>query len=95
MINIRTGIGFNVWDLNGPHLPELRATKQQDVLLVTGLTNENAKAVAVAEAVDPGFGEESHEIRSKRNLRVVELNAEAGRPYTLYKYFAVYLDVGI
>ena len=62
------------------------------MLLVHGVTNETAKKVAVAEAVDLEFGKESHEVRDHRNLRVIKLNAEAGKTYTFYKYFAVFTD---
>jgi nigerose phosphorylase len=91
-VTIRTGIDCNIWDLNGPHLGQLTAEKQDSVLLVQGRTSENAQRVAVAEAVDLGFGKEAHEFRGKRNLRVITLQAEAGKTYTFHKYFAVVTD---
>ncbi|HVU24641.1 MAG TPA: glycosyl hydrolase family 65 protein [Opitutus sp.] len=89
---IRTGIDCNIWDLNGPHLPQLTAEKKQDVLLVHGRTHEQRKQVAVAEAVALDFGAETHEAKDRRNLRVVTLAAEAGRTYTFTKFFAVFTD---
>ncbi|MES1166888.1 MAG: glycoside hydrolase family 65 protein, partial [Pseudomonadota bacterium] len=91
-IAIHTGIDGNIWDLNGPHLPQLAAEKRGSVLLVHGLTHETARRVAVAEAVGPGFGEESHQARGRQNLRVITLRAEARKTYTFHKYFAVFTE---
>ncbi len=91
-IGIRTGIDCNIWDLNGPHLEQLTAEKQGSVLVVSALTHENARRVAVAEEVDLTFGEEVQEFKGNRHLRVVTLRAEAGKTYTFHKYFAVVTD---
>jgi nigerose phosphorylase len=91
-IQIRTGIDFNIWDLNGPHLIKQKAEKNQDILIVSAVTNENGKCVGVAELADVSFGKEKHEINDKKNLRLVDMNAEAGKTYTFYKYFAVFTE---
>ncbi len=91
-IVLRTGIDGNIWDLNGPHLPHLKLERSEEVLLVHGLTYEQAKPVAVAEAVDLAFGTETAAVEDQRNLRVITLRAVAGRTYTLHKYFAVVTD---
>ena len=91
-IIIRTGIDCNIWDLNGPHLVHLIADKLGSVLVVDAVTHENSKRVAVAEEIDFGFGEETHEFNGNRNQRVITLRAEAGRTYTFHKYFAVVTD---
>ena len=64
-VTVRTGIDCNIWDLNGPHLIKLSAERPESVLLVQGLTNEASKRVAVAEAVDLGFGEAAYESRGE------------------------------
>ncbi len=91
-ITIHTGIDGNIWDLNGPHLPQLKAEKRDDVLLVHGRTHELRRQVVVAEAVAHGMAAEAHEVKDGRNLRVITFDAEAGRAYTLVKYFAVFTD---
>ena len=91
-VTIRTGIDGNIWDLNGPHLLQVTAEKHGSVLLVQGVTNESAKRVVVAEAVELDFGAETHETKNNRNLRVIRLRAEAGKTYTFHKYFAVFTD---
>ena len=91
-VRIRTGIDYNIWDLNGPHLSKLTPQKKRGILLVQGITGETSKKVAVAEAIDLHFGKETHETRGNKNLRVIELDAEANKTYTFYKYFAVYTD---
>lgn len=89
---LSTGIDCNIWDLNGPHLLNLSKEKRDDVLLVSGSTNEAGKKVTVAEAIAAGFGRETHKTKGNKNLRSIELTAEAGRTYTFYKYFSVYTD---
>ena len=91
-VKIRTGIDYNIWDLNGPHLTRMSADKTQEALVVQAITNELSKQVAVAEIVDRNFGKEAHEIMGDKNLRVIDLDAEAGKTYTFYKYFAVYTE---
>jgi kojibiose phosphorylase len=91
-IRIRTGIDYNIWDLNGPHLLKLTPKKQDGILLVQGVTNETGKRVVVAEAVGLDFGKETHATNGKKNLRVITLNAEAGKTYTFCKYFAVFTE---
>jgi nigerose phosphorylase len=91
-IKINTGIDYNIWDLNGPHLLKLSAEKKDGVLLVHGVTHETSKKVAVAEIVELNFGKEAHKIKGKKNLRAVDLAVEAGKTCTFYKYFAVYTD---
>jgi len=91
-LTIRTGVDCNIWDLNGPHLVQMTADKQGSVLVVNAITHENSKWVAVAEEIDMGFGEEAHELKDNRNLRVVTLRAAAGKTYTFHKYFAVVTD---
>src|SRR5579862_6718664 len=51
-VRIRTGIDYNIWDLNGPHLLKLSAKEQNGILLVQGITGETSKKVVVAEAID-------------------------------------------
>ena len=89
-VKISTGIDYNIRDLNGPHLLKLTPQKKNDILLVHAITNENARKVVVTEAVDLDFGKAFQEIKGNKNLRVIKLNAEPGRTYTFYKYFAVY-----
>jgi kojibiose phosphorylase len=91
-VTIRTGVDCNVWDLNGPHLLKVAAEERDSVLLVQGVTNESSKHVVVAEAVELNFGAETNETQDNRNLRVINLRAEAGKTYRFIKYFAVFTD---
>ncbi|HWY32198.1 MAG TPA: glycosyl hydrolase family 65 protein [Candidatus Acidoferrum sp.] len=87
---IRTGIDFNIWDLNGPHLLKLTPAKKDGMLLVHGITNEAAKIVAVAEALEIGPGKATHATNGRKNLHVISLDLEAGKTYTFQKFFAVF-----
>lgn len=89
---IGTGIDFNIWDLNGPHLLKLMPVEKNGVLLVHGITNEAGRRVAVAEAIEINFGKKSYATNGKTNLRIIRLNLEAGKTYTFQKFFAVFTD---
>jgi len=90
-IEITTGIDFDVWDLNGPHLRDIHADEENGILTVTAVTHENSTPVAVAEAVDLAFGSETHAVRDQKNLHVVTLSAQAGVTYAFTKYFSVHV----
>jgi len=89
-VTVRTGIDGNIWDLNGPHITQLSTERRDAVLLVQGMTNEASKRVAVAEAVDHQLHEVGHELAGNRSLRVIDIQAEAGREYVFHKYFSVF-----
>jgi kojibiose phosphorylase len=92
-VTLETGIDANIWDLNGPHLLQLAHERQDSVLLVEGITNENGKRVTVSERLEfETAAEETHEVASNRNLRVIRFRAEAGQTYIFYKYFSVFTD---
>ena len=46
-VKISTGIDYNIWDLNGPHLLNLSPKKKNGALLVHAVTNEASKNVAI------------------------------------------------
>ncbi len=91
-VKISTGIDCNIWDLNGKHLVNLKLEQNEGALLVHAVTNELGKKVAVAEVVDASFGKATHEVKDNRNLHVIEVDTEAGKTYTFYKYFAVFTE---
>ena len=89
-IIVMTGIDFNIWDLNGPHLLGLNSTKNNGVLIVDAKTSEAGIPLAVAEAIDSNFGAEQYIVENNRNLRKISLTAEAGKTYSFNKYSAVF-----
>jgi kojibiose phosphorylase len=89
---IRTGIDFNIWDLNGPHLLRLTSATRDGMLLVQGITNEAAKRVAVAEALTGAPGKETQVTSDRKQLHVIRLDLEAGKTYAFQKFFSVYSD---
>ena len=86
-IEIRTGIDCNIWDLNGPHLLRLRADIRDKVLLICGVTNEESKNVAVAEAIDIDFGLETRDTEGNRNLQGHRIHGRGGKNLYLRQIF--------
>jgi trehalose/maltose hydrolase-like predicted phosphorylase len=50
-IDIRTGVDGDVWDINGPHLENIKTCDADGIISVTALTHENAVPIAVSEAI--------------------------------------------
>ena len=48
-ITLESGIDDRVWDLNGPHLENLVASRRGEAVILTAKTHENGSEVAVAE----------------------------------------------
>jgi kojibiose phosphorylase len=91
-VTICTGIDGDIWDLNGPHLLHLAATRADHVLCVEGRTSQAAKRVAVAEAVTAELGTESEAAEGNRHLRVFTFQAKAGQAHGFSKFFAIFTD---
>ncbi|HVZ66585.1 MAG TPA: glycosyl hydrolase family 65 protein [Lacunisphaera sp.] len=91
-VTIHTGIDGHIWDLNGPHLPELAGRREGEVLCVAGRTHEAGKQVAVAEVVAADFGADLAAVEGRRHLRVYAVRLAAGQPRTFVKFFAVFTD---
>ena len=91
-VMIRTGIDGDIWDLNGPHLLQLAASRTDQVLCVEGRTHEAKKSVAVAEAVAAELGAESAATEGNRHLRVFAFPSRAGQTHTFVKFFAIFTD---
>jgi beta-phosphoglucomutase len=89
-IVVETGIDGDVWDINGPHLHDLKASQEGDRLLMTAVTNEGAR-VSVAETTDLR-GDASVVTTDNRIVRRVELTAPGGQEVCFHKYVAVYTD---
>ena len=88
-LQMRTGIDGRIWDLNGPHLPELTAESHEGALLVHGLTHENHKRVAVAERIDTSFADAQIALDAPGASRVIPLSLTAGETVVFTKYFSV------
>lgn len=91
-LRIETGVDAQIWDLNGPHLEDIRYEERDGVLLVHGRTHEAGKTIAVAEASRIAFGSESYHRREQKSLCVISFSAEAGKSYSFEKFFAVATD---
>lgn len=88
-VKIRTGIDGRIWDINGPHLPELSASAPNGTLVVEGLTHENQQRVAVAECIAPAWDEATLANEAVSALREVEQALTPESPLQFTKFFAV------
>jgi nigerose phosphorylase len=88
---IETGIDGDVWDINGPHLKDMKHVTAGGLILLNAVTGELDRPVSVAEGIDPDFGF-AMEITAddKSIIRKISLEAEPDQAYTFCKYVAVY-----
>lgn len=90
-VDICAGIDGDVWDLNGPHLRNVHAVEQGDVISVCATTHENAVRVAVSETiVCTEAGQVLNEERCADDLQIVrkftKVNLQKG--FTFYKFLS-------
>lgn len=50
-ISVETGIDGDVWDINGPHLKDIKAAVKEDLIVLDSVSNELACPVSVAEGI--------------------------------------------
>lgn len=90
-ISITIGIDGDVWDINGPHYDELILSKAEDLLLVTGITHEQKHQVCVCQTYDADFPVKEEIVRRDKGLyRILTLEAQAGKWYSLVIWSSVY-----
>lgn len=104
-ITVETGIDGDVWDINGPHLRDLRYTTEGDLIVLDSKSSELGCPVSVAESIDLSFecGKmikaedkitmlEDQSIRTgdKKIIRKITLKVRPEEVYALYKYVSVY-----
>ncbi|HEX2945180.1 MAG TPA: glycosyl hydrolase family 65 protein [Clostridia bacterium] len=89
-IEIETGIDGDIWDINGPHLKDVKSVMDDEgVILMKALTNEQSIKVSVAECLNADFKTQL-EIADSRIMRRLRLKAESGVQYSFTKFVSVY-----
>lgn len=104
-IKLVTGIDADVWDINGPHLEEIKQhTYRGSIAQVTAKTQEQQKWLAVGETITfeehlEGDLEDHLEVEVKQEqlqfLRTIELDCQPDRWYSLRKVATIYSSLDI
>jgi trehalose/maltose hydrolase-like predicted phosphorylase len=92
VIDVRTGIDGDVWDINGPHLREITAREQDGILMVSAVTHENAIPVVVSESITfscipaelTGYTQAQEKPVFTREIRQVPIQTT----FTFYKFIS-------
>ena len=85
VIDIRTGIDGDVWDINGPHLRGMDTCEKDSVISVCAITHENAVPIVVSESVVCPVEHMDETItKSFREFRQVNLQGT----FTFYKFIS-------
>lgn len=88
---IETGIDGDVWDINGPHLKNVKAEIYENLIALNSKTSEMNCIIAVSEAIDMDFiGEQDIETDEKSIIRRITVYAKPEIEYTLYKYVSIF-----
>jgi kojibiose phosphorylase len=91
-LEIETGVDYNIWDLNGPHLSNLQHQHISGTIVVSGKTIEKGKQVVVAENTKHSLGEENAVVEEDLILRRLHIKAKRGETYTITKYVSHYKE---
>lgn len=91
VVQIKSGIDTNVWDINGPHLVQKAIEQHEDKIIYQGETIQNAIPLSVYEFLQ---GMEEYDVANDC-LRVSDLKLLAGKTYEFTKIAGVYWGDGI
>lgn len=90
-VELVTGIDCNVWDLNGPHLEQVRMGEAEGDLLVQADTHEQGIKIAVAETVLMHYPMEKKQVvTDKKIVHRIFFITKPGETYTTEKWIGIY-----
>lgn len=90
-IVIETGIDGDVWDINGPHLINMKPEIIGDLIAINSVSGELSCPVSVSEGIYITFEAEAGIVKSEKSIiRRLVVNVQPEKEYTLYKFVAVY-----
>ena len=90
MLEIRTGISTDIWDINGPHLFDFRF-ETGDALLCHAVTGQAGIPVAAAQSAAYSFNTEETSLQAKKGIyRVLRTHVDAGDELSLYIFAGIY-----
>lgn len=87
-LKLHTGIDADVWDINGPHLMEMRFGDVDGVVSAEARTGELGVTIAVCEALEWDGATSIAE-----GIRSLEFEAEPGIDHVFRKYVAVFTSL--
>lgn len=92
-VELVTGIDCAVWDLNGPHLENIRMMEEENDLLVEARTHEKGIEIAVAEGVVARYpAEVKQAIRDKRIVHRIFFITKPGEDCIVEKWISIYSE---
>lgn len=90
-VELVTGIDCNVWDLNGPHLENIRMKDADGELLVEATTHEQGIALAVAEGVISRYpAEVKQAVKEKRIVHRIFFITRPAETCVIEKWIGIY-----
>lgn len=83
VIDVRTGIDGDVWDINGPHLRAMDTCEKDGIISVCAITHENAIPIVVSESIMSPVEHKDETIsKSFREFRQINLQGT----FKFYKF---------
>jgi len=89
---VETGIDGDVWDINGPHLREIKGSREDEVIVLEAHTSEQKRRIAVAEIVSGCCGSQEIVQTEKTILRRITVDLKAGDELSFDKFVSVFTD---
>lgn len=91
VITVETGIDGDVWDINGPHLKNVKAGTDRHLIMLHSDTHEQNCAVSVAEAVGYDFDAVQDILTGERSIiRRLSMQARPDVEYVIFKFVSVF-----
>ena len=93
ILEIRSGISADIWDINGPHLFDFRY-RTGEAILCEAWTGEKHTGVVTAQCADGGScGPEEYETGGRGVFRIWRKRVSAGEKWTVSLFASVYTSL--
>jgi trehalose/maltose hydrolase-like predicted phosphorylase len=90
---ILIGIDTDVWDINGPHLTDVKLEEEGNIITATATTGELKLDLSIAKEIKFGFDAAVETVIADNKIyKKLSFDAKSGENYTVYGYFAVFTD---
>lgn len=90
-ITLETGIDGDVWDINGPHLTNIKAETNQNLIILNSNTSEQGAFISVTEAVNCNFNSQQDILIGEKSIiRRFTVQAQPNIEYSIFKYVSIF-----
>lgn len=94
ILTVETGIDLNVWDINGPHLEQIKTYETENTLTASSITHEAKKHIKVLKTISYDKTNTTEIVKNvdDKILKVINLKVEANKTFSFEQFAHVGID---